>query len=199
MLSSFVLSLALTVIPQSLQGGPPDCALEVLTPEALEQRALADFDHGIEEYVRLHRRLARWLPPEQVFADEEDMGEAADLLADAILAARPNARPGSIFSPAATGVIRQIIARTEAEGPIVRSFIARPYDDLIVKLERPVVNDRYLWGPGAHVPAALLQALPPLPRELAYRVVQNDLVLVDVLPGLVVDVLEDAFVDSAGS
>ena len=39
---------------------------------------------------------------------------------------------------------------------------------------------------------ALLHALPPLPRELEYRIVDADLVLIDLRADLVVDILENA-------
>jgi hypothetical protein len=38
---------------------------------------------------------------------------------------------------------------------------------------------------------ALLQALPPLPPELQYRIVDDDLVLIDLRASLVVDILDD--------
>jgi hypothetical protein len=39
---------------------------------------------------------------------------------------------------------------------------------------------------------ALLQVLPPLPRELEYRFVDRDLVLIDIHADLVVDILKEA-------
>jgi hypothetical protein len=56
----------------------------------------------------------------------------------------------------------------------------------------PAVNGRYDWRLGAWMWPALLQALPPLPADLQYRIVDDDLVLVDLRAGLVVDILEDA-------
>ena len=45
---------------------------------------------------------------------------------------------------------------------------------------------------GAWMWPALLHALPTLPEDLQYRIVDNDLVLVDLHASLVVDILEDA-------
>jgi hypothetical protein len=43
---------------------------------------------------------------------------------------------------------------------------------------------------------AVLQALPPLPPELQYRMVGCDLVLIDVHADLIVDILPYALADS---
>lgn len=53
-------------------------------------------------------------------------------------------------------------------------------------------NGRYDWGLGAWMWPALLKALPPLPRELEYRLVGNQLVLIDLHADLVVDTLDHA-------
>ena len=57
--------------------------------------------------------------------------------------------------------------------------------------KRPVVNHRYDWRLGAWMWPALLRDLPPLPGDLEYRIVDDDLVLVDVRASFVVDILED--------
>jgi hypothetical protein len=42
------------------------------------------------------------------------------------------------------------------------------------------------------MPPTLLQKLPKLPKELEYRIVGHNLVLLDTEPNLVVDVLSNA-------
>ena len=56
----------------------------------------------------------------------------------------------------------------------------------------PVVNRSYDWRLGTWMWPALLQTLPPLPPDLQYRIVDDDLVLIDLRASLVVDILEDA-------
>ena len=107
MLALLVLQLPLALSPTAV---PPTCQLEVLPPAVLEERVLRDFDRGINEYVRLQRRLARSLPPLYLFGDTEDMSLAVDALHAAMVDARPNAREGSIFTPA---VAHALSARLE--------------------------------------------------------------------------------------
>lgn len=189
MLPWIVLQLPLALSPAPV---PPTCQLEVLPPSVLEERVLRTFDRGVNQYVRLHRRLERSLPPEHLFDDSEDMSLATDALHAALVDARPNVQEGSIFTPAVAYVLstrleRAIVSlgRTPAE---VWLEMNRGYLSGVPDIR---VNDRF---PPRHVRVwpALLDALPALPDVLQYRFVDRDLVLVDVHADLVVDILRDA-------
>lgn len=190
MLAWIVLQLPLALLPTAV---PPTCQLEVLSPAALEERVLRGFDVGINQYVRLHRRLERSLPPEHLFDDSEDMSLVTDALHAALVDARPQAREGAIFTPAVAHVLsarleRAIttLGRTPAEVWIAMN---RGYMSGVPEIR---VNERFPAVRYARVWPALLEALPALPGELEYRVVDRDLVLVDVHADLVVDILKDA-------
>ena len=190
MLAWIVLQLPLALLPTAV---PPTCQLEVLTPAALEERVLHGFDRGINQYVRLHRRLERSLPPEHLFDDSEDMSLITDALHAALVDARPHAREGSIFTPAVAYAFsarleRAIdsLGRTPAEVWIAMN---RGYLSGVPEI---AVNDRFPAIRYARVWPALLDALPALPDELEYRFVDRDLLLVDVHADLVVDILRDA-------
>ena len=190
MLAWIVLQLPLALLPTAV---PPTCQLDVLTPAALEERVLHGFDHGINQYVRLHRRLERSLPPEHLFDDSEDMSLITDALHAALVDARPHAREGSIFTPAVAYAFsarleRAIegLGRTPAEVWIAMN---RGYLSGVPEIQ---VNDRFPPIRYARVWPALLDALPALPDELEYRFVDRDLLLVDVHADLVVDILRDA-------
>jgi hypothetical protein len=55
-----------------------------------------------------------------------------------------------------------------------------------------VLNEPLGEGASCPVPVLLLEALPPVPGGLEYRVVGPDLVLWDVHAEIVIDVLRDA-------
>lgn len=182
-------------VPLALFGAhtPPTCQLEVITPVALEERVIHDFNHRVDWYVRLHRRLERGLPPERLFGDLEDMSFAVDALHQALIDARPNAKPGTFFTPAAaelltTRLARAITAsgRTPAEAWIAMNL------GYLAGIPEARVNARIPQGRHVRVWPSLLAALPALPEELEYRFVGWDLVLVDVHADLVIDVLKDA-------
>ena len=116
-----------------------------------------------------------------------------DAVRRAIRNARPDARAGDLFTAKAAAAFRRIIAATAAAHrvdpkDIVRALRAerRPH------ATQPVVNDAYDWRLGAWMWPALLPALPALPPDMQYRIVDADLVLIDLRASLVVDILEDA-------
>ena len=94
MVAAILMNIPLIVFP------PPhpssDCLLEVLRPQAIEERTLADFDRRLQDYAALHRRLAARVPPAEVFDDEG--GFFADELQHALVAARLGARQGDFFT-----------------------------------------------------------------------------------------------------
>jgi hypothetical protein len=190
MLATIILQLPLALIPAPT---PPTCQLEVLTPMALEERALQDFDHRVNQYVRLHRRLERDLPPEHLFGDLEDMPIAVDALHHAMVDARPNAKAGTFFTPGVAQLLttRLALAITAAGLTPAEAMIAM---NLGYRQRIPPAQVNGRIPPGRHVRVwpALLATLPTLPEELEYRFVGWDLVLVDVHADLILDILEDA-------
>ena len=191
MMAWILLQVPLALFPAPT---PPPCQLEVLPPFVLEERVLLrDFNHRVDQYVRLHRRLARALPWEHLSGDFEDMVIAVDALHTSIVDARPNARAGAIFTPAISHLLVARLDDAIAKQNLTRAdvWVAMQLWDPS-GLPAPTVNGRF--PPIRHVRAwpALFAALPALPPELQYRFVGRDLVLLDVHADLVVDIVTDA-------
>ena len=184
----FVL-LPLLQLPQSSGA----CRLEMLTPLTMEEQALAQFDHAVDQYVALHRRVERRLPPERLFDDAEEMFAARDELREAILAARPGAHQGDIFTPAvAQAFVVTLEDVIEECGHDPADILADINAERLPGTPKPRVNGKYPWGIGSAMWPTLLRVLPELPAELEYRFADRDLVLIDVHANIVVDILEDA-------
>jgi hypothetical protein len=155
--------------------------------------AVAEFSGRVRDYLRLRQDAARGLPREQPFDDPRQALALRTALRQAIRDARPDARAGNLFTPRAAAAFRHIVAATAAAHHLDPADIIHA-----LRAERepgakpPAVNRRYDWRLGAWMWPALLHALPTLPEELQYRIVDNDLVLVDLQASLVVDILEDA-------
>jgi len=152
---------------------------------ALEATSWLDdqqFAQNIAQYVSLRRQIEQRAAGPRVSADRAEIDRAADELADAIRAARPSATSGDVFTPA--------ITRDFSRQPCVTH---KRDDD--AGIPTPGVNDRFDWRGAELMPPALIAALPPLPEELQYRVVNCDLVLVDISAGLVIDVVPRASPD----
>jgi hypothetical protein len=176
-----------------LPAPPAGCQLPASTPFAVEEDALARFHAAVGQYVTLHRRLERWLPPERLFDDAEEMFAARDALRSAILDARPNARQGDIFTPdVAQLLIDRLDLVIKEQGYDPADILADINEERPPGIPGPEVNRPYPWAIASSMWPALLRALPILPPELEYRFSNRDLVLIDVHANLVLDILEGA-------
>lgn len=157
-------------------------------PDAL---LLKDFQKRVDDYMDLHKRLKRESPPLKETRDPGKIQESQNALAEKIRAARTGAKQGEIFTPE----IRQLFRRLmypEIKGP------DGPETKQIIKDDAPKgvpikVNARYPEAaPLPTVPPNLLAALPKLPEDLEYRIINKDLILRDVHANLIVDYITSA-------
>jgi hypothetical protein len=133
------------------------------------------------------------MPSERIFSDPRDMQIVRKTLRDAIRERRPLARPGDIFTAGPAAAIRHIIAATAAaNGLDLKQAKHALRADRLPGAWPPEVNQKYDWRLGAWMWPALLLELPPLPEDLQYRIVDDDLVLIDIRADLVLDILDDA-------
>lgn len=163
-----------------------------------DDEAVQQFQQAADEYVLMHRFLERHLPPLTVTADVATLHQAIAAMAAAIKMARPDAQQGEFFSPAVADVLRYRIARSlHRQGLTPFDLRADELADTgLVGAPVLKVNGSFPWKLAAGMNPAILQALPPLPPELQYRMVRTDLVLIDVHADLIVDILPYAIADS---
>ena len=153
---------------------------------AAADESLSAFISRIEAYARVHQRLEA--PLQQLETARDPLSRLLNkrYLASAIRAARRHARQGDIFTPDATDMFRRQLAEV---------LPARDMAAIIVSLgdesgqpDAPIVNEPFDEETSHAVPPFLLQALPPLPGGIEYRVVGTDLVLWDVHADIMIDV-----------
>lgn len=170
--------------------------LLIATPAASPQRdadwrtpAIQVFHERVTDYVALHRQLAASLPPINSKFDRQSFLLSRASLAAAIRNARPQAEQGSLFTPAATRVFREILADAIFAGDL--GTFAPPLDEegRVLPGVHPRIYDGFPAWATETLSANLLYRLPTLPEELEYRVVDYDLVIWDIYADLVVDVL----------
>jgi len=183
----------------TLSFAPVTCVLLTLSLGSVtavrepQSSAVEEFTLAVGEYAGLHRRIQQELPTLRIRADAKDIVESTDAFAAAIQSARPRAREGDIFRPAVAAYMRALIAESlAANGFLPNELLASNLEEADEAAPLPVVNGRFPWGRGALMWPCLLDVLLPLPKELQYRFVGRDLVLVDIDADLVVDILRDA-------
>ncbi len=151
------------------------------------------FNKRVDAYMAVRRDVEHVVAGPRASSDWREILQAADALAEAIKSARAAAKQGDIFSPSiAAGFRRQIRTILMREGQRANDLIP----DRAPGVKRPpvqlIVNGRFDWAVDAVMPPFFIEGLPPLPGELQYRLVGRDLILIDIVAGLVVDILPRA-------
>jgi hypothetical protein len=194
MISTVLFRLPLMMIPLlPISDAPRDCQLAAMTPQALEQCAVDEFDRRVDAYVLLRRELTCSLPPAQGFLDEAGMLASDDLRAG-LVAARSHARAGDFFTPAVGELLK---TRLDAALLYVARHAAMPMYEPLPGEPSPTINEVFPLVLGSVQWPALTAALPVLPSELEYAFWGRDLVLVDADTHLVIDVLTEALPEGA--
>jgi hypothetical protein len=120
------------------------------------------------------------------------LAQAKQETAEKIKESRPEAQQGDIFTPAVTAYFKKQIESTlrGPDGGKIRASLrhAEPLPNVQLK-----VNAKYPRNlPLQSTPPTLLMNLPPLPKELQYRIVGSTLVLYDMSSSLIVDFIPNA-------
>jgi hypothetical protein len=175
----------------------PGAAIADAQSQPAASPAVGVFLAAVDDYVQMHRRLEKVVGPIDINSTAESINRSIAALAAAIRAERPDARQGDLFTPALAPELRSRINDALLEHgftaeDVQRSARADGVDPLAAHFK---VNGTFLWLFGTAMFPCVIEALPPLPPELQYRIVGNDLVLIDVHASLIVDILPNALVD----
>jgi hypothetical protein len=164
---------------QPAQNAPPD----------LKSPGFQEFSDRVQKYVQLHKSIEVTLPKLKATNEPELIVAHQKMLARKIKAARAHAKRSDIFTPAAKEDFVKAIS-SEFQGPQAPHAKATIEQGAPLKKVHLHVNEIYPESiPYTSVPPTMLQKLPKLPEEVAYRAVSSDLVLLDVKANLVVDYL----------
>jgi hypothetical protein len=173
-------SLSVAASAPQAAGGPP-----------AEAAPIAEFHQAIANYMALRGGLRNEVRGPVKDSTSSQLNNASDALAGAIQRARVNAQVGAIFSEPVAAIIKRRIAdavRTEK----LRSALA-DIDDEGATASTPKVHLRLPVSEQlATMPPSLLVVLPPLPKELEYRILGRHLVLRDVDASIIVDYIPAA-------
>jgi hypothetical protein len=179
---------AVALAAASLMAAP--AAQVTLTPG--DSAALQEWTVGIEGYLALREQALRATPP-RLSSDPAAILTASFALGAEIRARRAGARAGDLFTADVRNTFRKQIARALTDHQIaVADLVAGLEAEILPGSPGPAVNKRFPWQLGAAMPPCVLAALPPLPKELQFRLVGRDLILIDLDAMLVIDILPDA-------
>lgn len=180
-----LVALALCVIAPQVPAGQ---GTALSREQADDAAAFKEFSARVQAYLKLQKTIASSLPALKPTDMPEMITAHQSTLARKIQEARPHAAAGDLFTPAAREAFRHA-SQAALGGP--RSANSRAY--MRPGAPNPnmhlAVNSIYPdTEPFTAMPPELLAAYPPLPAEVAYRIVGRTLILVDVESRLVIDV-----------
>lgn len=149
------------------------------------------FEARVKEYVSMRESIDNKLPKLSKDAKPEEIEAHKMALQKAVQAARASAKQGDLFVPELAAHIREVIksetppkVKKEVRETVVESEVKAvplrvnyPYPDTQEQLE---------------MPPTLLLRLPQLPKQVRFRYVGRNLLLVDRENGLIVDFMTDA-------
>jgi hypothetical protein len=155
--------------------------------------AEAAFIAATNDYVAMHRRLEKLVGPITLNSSVEQINRTIEVLAMAIRSERPDAKQGDLFTLALARELRLRVNDALMEHGFSALDIqdeerVEGVDPATVRLR---VNGTFPWVLAAGMLPCVIDALPPLPPELQYRIVGHDLVLIDVHASLIVDILPE--------
>jgi hypothetical protein len=174
----------------AIAGAPHSYASQAQNqPPDLKAPGFQEFSDRVQKYVQLHKSVEATLPKLKSTNEPELIVAHQKMLARKIKAARTQAKRGDIFTLAASEAFRKVIS-AEFQGPQALHAQATLKQGAPLREVHLRVNQVYPESvPHTSVPPTLLQTLPKLPEEVAYRAVSHDLLLLDVKANVVVDYL----------
>jgi len=152
----------------------------------------ADFQKRVDDYMKMRKTLVDSVGELDPTKNQAEITARATKLANGIMTARAQAKPGDIFTPEFSALVATLIKQEYSRRPDSVQETREDQQDELPDFV-PKVNTLYpTTYPLATFPATLLPLLPQLPEQLEYRVVQNYLVLRDIEANVILDVMPNA-------
>lgn len=168
---------------------------QIPQPPALsehEKHLVKEFEKRVKAYVKMREQLEGKMPKLSNEAKPEEIEAHKKQFQERVRAARASAKPGEMFTPEAAALIRKMI-KDEYKGRErveLRDTVLREAENKAVPLR---VNYPYPESQELlEMPPTLLLRLPQLPKQIRYRFVGNNLLLVDRENGLIIDFMAKA-------
>jgi len=166
-------------------------APEAAPRTAAEQRIIDDFKKRVDTYEDVSGKLEAEVYPRTPELDPNEIHRHQKELAARIIKAFPDWKQGAIFTPEIAAFFKARIAEVlkGRDGANIRGAI---FDDAPGNIQVKVFMEYPTGVPIATVPAQMLSRFPVLPKELEYRFLGTDLILMDIAAFLIVDVIPNA-------
>jgi hypothetical protein len=177
----------LVSLGQSVQGQQTPPVLS-----AHDKQLVGVFEQRAKDYVKMREQLEEKMPKLSKKAKPEEIQTHKTQFQERVRAARKGAKQGDVFTPEAMTFIRAVI-KDEFKGKERIEFRDTVLNEADTKAVPLRVNYPYPESEELlEMPATLLLRLPQLPKQLRYRFVGRNLLLLDRENGLIIDYMTNA-------
>jgi hypothetical protein len=156
-----------------------------------DKAAIDAFEKQVKEYIDLRNKVRANAPKLSKDSTPEQLNAYRTALELSLRNARPNAKRGEFFLPATADFIRRTL-KTEFQGKDRQQLRETVFETettgVVLRVNYPYAQAAEL----SEMPATLLTKLPQLPKELRYRFVGRNMLLVDRESNVIVDFMPDA-------
>jgi hypothetical protein len=181
-------SASRTLVNGSVQQTAP---LQPPPVSSADKRTILAFENRVKAYMKLRNRVKARLPKLSKDSTPEQIESYRKSFEEQLRAARVGVKAGDIFRAAVAAYIRKTL-RTEFQGKDRAEL-----RDIVFEAETQGVPLRVNYpypekNELSEMPATLLIKLPQLPKEVRYRFVGRNMLLVDRDNNLIIDYMVDA-------
>lgn len=185
---ALAICLALSAAPTPARAQQPQSAAVAAAPAS---PVAAAFEKRVREYANMREAIEEKTGELPDSATPEQIEAHKAKFQTAVRAARARAVPGQLFTRDVAAHIRSVIA-AEYKGrdrvELRKSVAEAETKGVPLRVNYPYPESKELL----EMPANLLQKLPALPKQVKYRFVGRNLLLVDRENGLIVDYMTNA-------
>jgi hypothetical protein len=156
-----------------------------------DKAAIDAFEKQVKDYIALRNKVRENVPKLSKDSTPEQIHAYRTALELSLRNARPHAKRGEFFQPATADFIRRTL-KTEFQGQDRKELREQIFETetqgVVLRVNYPYAQSAEL----SEMPATLLSKLPQLPKELRYRFVGRNMLLVDRESDVIIDIMPDA-------
>ena len=161
----------------------------VITPA--DKATIQTFEKQVKEYVELRNKLKANAPKLSKDSTPEQLNAYRTALEESMRTARAGAKRGDLFRPETAGYIRRTL-KNEFQGKdrqeLRETVFETETSGVVLRVNYPYAQTAEL----SEMPATLLAKLPQLPKEVRYRFVGRNMLLVDRESNMIIDFMPEA-------
>jgi hypothetical protein len=158
---------------------------------AKDKQVITKFEESVKQYVKLREGLEVKLPKLNKDSTPEQIETHKKAFQEIVRSSRTRAKPGDILKPDISALIRAII-KNEFKGKerqeLRQTVFEAETQGVAVRVNYPYPEAKEL----VEMPPTLLLKLPTLPKQVKYRFVGTQMLLVDRENGLIIDYMPNA-------